>query len=162
MNSRKVALRVKGVAMNPNDSMPIVILQDISTNRTFPVIVGPSEASAIIIELEGIVPPRPLTHDLLVSLFDRHGFCFDCVELYDIHDKSYLARMKYHKGLRKYGQEIRPSDAIALALRMKKPIYADETLLASGVSGELIMPEPAAKDAEIYYLSPDWEPRYLE
>jgi uncharacterized protein len=161
MNSRQVALRVKGVAMNPNDSTPIIILQDIWGGRTVPVVVGPFEASAIIIELEGILPPRPLTHDLLVSFFERHGFELDSVELYGALDGAFLARMRYRKGLRKYVQELRASDGIALAVRMEKPIYIEETLIASGVTGELIAQEPDAKDSEYYYLNPNWEPRFL-
>jgi uncharacterized protein len=161
MNSRQVALKVKGVAMNPNDSTPIIILQEISGSRTIPVVVGPFEASAIIIELEGILPPRPLTHDLIVSLFERHGFALELIELYGVLDGAFLARMRYRKGLRKFVQEIRASDGIALAVRMERPVYVEETLISACVTGELIAPECGAKDSEYYYLSPDWEPRYL-
>ena len=133
MENGSVDLRVRGVSME--DDEPIVILEDRVTDRRLLVPVGPFEASAIILELEGISPPRPLTHDLLAEIFEEGGFLLDAAELFGDLTSGTRARLSYRKGLRKFEKEVRPSDAIALALRLGSVLRADSALLAGRGSG---------------------------
>ena len=113
--------------MEKESGMPKVIL--VHDNTCIALAVGPFEASAIIVELEGIQPPRPLTHDLLSELFVRHHFSLKRIEIYGRLDDRNLARIHYSKGMRKYSMETRPSDAIALAVRLDAPILVDEACI---------------------------------
>jgi uncharacterized protein len=126
MKSGYTRLRIRGVSME-NDE-PIVILEDRATDRRLQLPVGPFEASAIILELECISPPRPLTHDLLADFFAEGGFCLEAVELFGEPGLGSRARLSYRRGLRRYEKEVRPSDALALALRLDAPVLADASL----------------------------------
>jgi bifunctional DNase/RNase len=121
-------LRIRGICME-NDE-PIVILEDRATDRRFSLPVGPYEASAIILELECISTPRPLTHDLLAYFFMEGGFCLDEVELFGEPDSGSRARLAYRRGLRRYEKEVRPADALALALRLNAPVFAENSMFA--------------------------------
>lgn len=127
MEMETVELRVRAVSME--DDEPVVILEDRLTDRRLLVPVGPFEASAIILEIEGISPPRPLTHDLLAEFFEEGGFSLDAAVLYGEEEGGAKARLSYRKGLRKFQKEVRPSDAIALALRLGAPLRAQASLL---------------------------------
>jgi bifunctional DNase/RNase len=126
-----VELHVKGFFLD-SDRMPVAVLSDATGKRVLPVWIGPSEASSIIVELEEIKSPRPLAHDILASYFQRHGFTMDGLEIYGQSGEfGYNARIKYHRRLRHYDMEVRPSDGIALAVRLKAPILAADHLLSS-------------------------------
>jgi bifunctional DNase/RNase len=127
MENGIIELRIRGVSMEDDD--PIVILEDRATDRRLLLPIGPFEASAILLEMEGIRPPRPLTHDLLAEFFEEGGFCLDEAEFYGEAGASVRARLSYRKGLRKYVKEVRPSDALALALRLSAPLRAEASLL---------------------------------
>jgi uncharacterized protein len=159
MKGERVRLRVRGVAMDGRDSTPVIILAEEGGERSLAVVSGPFEASAVIIKLEGISTPRPLTHDLLASFIADHGFVLDCVEFYGAAGDSYLARMRYRKGLSRYSREIRPSDAIALAIRLDAPLWADPALFGLLPANRFITPAEGLDSAELYYLEPDWIPR---
>jgi len=121
---------VQGIALDRESQLPIVLLKTSHPRRIIPVPVGPSEASAIIVEIEGVHPPRPLTHDLMAELFHRHGFSLLHCEIRDRIEDSYTAFIHYRRRFRNYSMEVRPSDAIALALRMEAPIHINPLLLA--------------------------------
>ncbi|MBA7712901.1 hypothetical protein ES703_121892 [subsurface metagenome] len=125
-----IELKIKGFALDQNQ-MPIVILNDESGGHILPISIGPFEASAIIVELEDIKPPLPLTHDSFSNLMQRHGYKMDRLEIYDrLSQYIYLAGIRYHRGFRHFRMEIRPSDGLALAVRMDAPILAAEELLS--------------------------------
>jgi uncharacterized protein len=151
MTERSVEVKVKGVALDSATQSPIVILQDESGEILLPVCTGPSEASAIIVELEDIRPTLPLTHDIVSELFNRHGFTFQFLEIYGYADCSYLSRIRYRRFFRSFSMEVRPSDGIALALRLHGPIMVD-----SGVQppkypfGDLVRGQE-----DVYYLHPE-------
>jgi bifunctional DNase/RNase len=128
MKTGFIGLRVRGVSME-NDE-PIVVLEDRARDRRLAIPVGPFEASAIILELEGISPPRPLTHDLLAYFFEEGGFSLDEVEIFGAPGSR--ARMLYHKGLRRFEKEVRPADALALALRLDAAISAEAAIFDRG------------------------------
>jgi hypothetical protein len=122
-------LRIRGVSMEKDE--PIVILEERRTERHLQIKVGPFEASAIILELEGISSHLPLTHDLLAAIFEEGGFSLDRVELFGDSVEGARARLSYSKGLRGYEKEVRPSDALALALRLEAPVFASSDMLNS-------------------------------
>jgi uncharacterized protein len=125
MENGILELRIRGVSME-NDE-PIAVLMDRVTDRRLLIPIGPFEASAIILELEGISPPRPITHDLLAEFFEEGGFCLDEVLLFG--ETAARARLLYRRGLRKFEKEVRPSDALALAIRLGAPVRAEASLL---------------------------------
>ncbi len=133
MKRKDVALTVQGVAAGFGDEAPLVVLQDDRKSSSLRIPVGPYEASSIILELEGVSPFRPLTHDLLATFFRDHGFRLRSASIYDaVPDdggERFLARIRYSRGLRTWEKEVRPSDAIALALRLGAPILAPREFL---------------------------------
>jgi bifunctional DNase/RNase len=153
MGNGKVELRVRGVSME--DDEPVAILEDRSTGRRLLVPVGPFEASAIILEIEGISPPRPLTHDLLAEFFEAGGFSLDAAEIFGEADEGARARLSYRKGPRRIVKEVRPSDALALALRLGAPLLADEAMLERQSRAAAIQRRPRILALE------DWKARAL-
>jgi bifunctional DNase/RNase len=127
MENEYIELRILGVSME--DDEPVVILEDRATDRRLIVPVGAFEASAIILELEGISPPRPMTHDLLAQFFEEGGLSLDVVEFSADGKSGIRAQLSYRKGLRKFEKEVRPSDALALALRLGGRLLARASLL---------------------------------
>jgi len=140
MERRIIELRIRGVSIE--DDEPVVILEDRVTDRRLMVPVGPFEASAIILELEGISPPRLMTHDLLAEFFAEGGFSLDEAEFFGDAGTGIRSRLSYRKGLRKCSKEVRPSDALALALRLGAPLRAETNLLELQEQGCLPLRRP--------------------
>lgn len=129
MADKQKLLKVFGVQLEDEASFPVVLVGTPDGARSFSLTVGPYEASAIVMEMEGLVTSRPLTHDILAQMFERHGYTLDAVELYALSLEGVLARLVYHQRLRRWELEVRPSDGIALALRLNAPITCDSALL---------------------------------
>jgi len=127
MQNAWLELRIRGVYME--DEQPIVILEDRVTDRKLMVPVGAFEASAIILEMEGISSPRPLTHDLLAQFFEEGGFTLEEALFFGESADDVRARLVYRKGLRRFVKELRPSDALALAMRLGGPLKAESSLI---------------------------------
>jgi bifunctional DNase/RNase len=127
MENGIVELRIRGLSME--DDEPFVVLEDRVTDRRLFVPVGPFEASEIILEMEGISPPRPMTHDLLAEFFSEGGFSLDEVAFFGDPESGVRARLSYRKGLRRFAKEVRPSDALGLALRLSAPLHAKASFL---------------------------------
>ncbi len=152
MKMRSHSLEVIGVAMERDDDIPCVLLKDPADGGLLSVPVGAFEASSIIIELEGIKPPRPLTHDLFSELFKRHGCTFLSFELYGDDGEGFLGRIRYRWLFRSYSMEVRPSDGIALAIRFDAPILVSEEILASqNAAGRATIPFPM-KAEDVLFL----------
>jgi bifunctional DNase/RNase len=159
METGLVELRVRGIALDGPDGAPLVVLEDRARRHRLELPAGPFEASAIIMELEGIAPPRPLTHDLLAEVFRDGGLFLDEVILAPAGATGggTRARLDYHKGLRHLEREVRPADAIALALRLGAPIEAEPELLeALPFRRE---PEPEERRKPRILLMEDWKER---
>ncbi|HAE21533.1 MAG TPA: hypothetical protein DCG47_04300 [Spirochaetaceae bacterium] len=140
MNEEMLPVRVKGVAMPSDESLPVVVLGSVS--GTIAVSVGAYEAGAIIMQLEGLSPARPLTHQLLAAFIEEQGFSLKRAELYGVYgyeEDSFLARIVYGKGLKRWTRDVRPSDAIALALALKAPLFAHSSLVCQGAEDNLEM-----------------------
>jgi len=147
-----VPVKIRGIALDKDTEMPIVILQDREKQKTMTITIGPFEASAIIIEMEGICPPRPLTHDIITQLFSVHKFTLNSLEIYGTRGDKYLSRIRYSKGLKKYSMEIRPSDGIALALRLGAEIFAASGLLENGEKTPEYLQRNSGYSPELLYL----------
>ena len=148
-----ISLRIKGFALD-RSRMPIVILRDETGEQILPILIGPFEASAIIVELENIQPPKPLTHDLFSDIMLRHGLKMDQLEIYDRSaEYHYFARIRYHKGWRRFYMEVRPSDGLAIAVRFGAPIFAEEDLLADPAYPISVLEGLNNPSQEIMYLN---------
>lgn len=112
----------------------MVILRDDQGSRWLPIYIGPFEARAISLELENIKPPRPLTHDLMRNMLQNLGVGVSRVVITEIHDNTFFAKVGLRGSNVRLDIDARPSDAIALALRMKAPIFvAEEVMSAAGI-----------------------------
>ncbi|CAB4675334.1 unannotated protein [freshwater metagenome] len=121
-------VEVIGVRVEMPSNQPIVLLREIEGERYLPIWIGAVEATAIAFAQQGIVPPRPLTHDLLNTVMERTGHALESVLLTEIKDGVFFAELTLGGDLR---ISARPSDAIALALRNSRPIFANVELLAA-------------------------------
>ena len=125
-------MHIKGVAMPSKDDFPIVILREDDGLGELTVTVGAAEAGTILLRLEGVSTPRPLTHELMSSIFAEQGLTLYRVELYGpsgAGDDACLARIEYGRGFRTWVRDVRPSDALALAATVGAPVYAHRALL---------------------------------
>ncbi len=124
-----VRVNVERVTLDTATSRFVVILKEDKQNRWLPIVVGSSEAQAIALQLENIAPPRPLTHDLIRNLLDSMDVKIERIVVNDLRENTYFALL----GLRRDGEfvdlDARPSDAIALALRMHAPIFVDGSVM---------------------------------
>ncbi|HSV56225.1 MAG TPA: bifunctional nuclease family protein [Magnetospirillaceae bacterium] len=124
---------MSGVAAGFGDESPLVVLRDERRSLSLRVPVGPYEASSIILQMEGVAPYRPLAHDLLASFFQEHRFRLESARIYGAVPEGggerFLSRIRYRRGFRTWEKEVRPSDAIALAIRLGAPILAPREFL---------------------------------
>lgn len=116
--------------MDPNSSTPIVVLKGVDSEAILPIWVGAYEANAIALEIEKIVPQRPMTHDLLRNLITQTGFRVERVTVNDLLENTFYALIDLidEKG-QTVSLDARPSDAIALALRADCPIFVAQKVL---------------------------------
>lgn len=116
--------------MDPNTNTPIVVLKGIDSDTILPIWVGAYEANAIALEIEKIVPQRPLTHDLLRNFIIETGFQIQQITILDLRDNTFYASIELidQKGNTTV-LDARPSDAIALALRMDSSIFVEQKVL---------------------------------
>lgn len=141
-----IDLDVVGVRMEMPANSPIVLLREREGSRYLPIWVGAVEASAIAYAHQGVVPPRPLTHDLVIDLLTALGTTVDRVEITDLSDGVFFATIHLSSG---QAISARPSDAIALALRAGAPISGAVSVLdAAGVELPDEEPQAAPEDLE--------------
>ena len=118
-----VEMKVRGLALDPVSNMPIIILRDEEEKRSLPIWVGIFEANAIALELEKIATPRPMTHDLIKNILESIEAQVVKVVVTDLKENTFFAVLHLRLGTAEYTVDSRPSDAIALALRVAAPIY---------------------------------------
>ena len=128
---------VESVRVHMHSSQHVVILKDVDRDLYLPIWIGVNEADAIARRLQGITPERPLTHDLFATTLQELGVAVKQVVVSDLADETYRARLVIELGERTVDVDARPSDAIALAIRVGVPIYATDAVLdRAGVSPE--------------------------
>jgi bifunctional DNase/RNase len=122
-------MKVHRLVLDPNTNSPIVVLQDEASGALLPIWIGIFEAHSIAMRMEGVEPARPMTHDLLRSFFDVTKGMVERVEVVDLVDNTYFARIYFYLNQQAFAIDSRPSDAIALALRTISPIYVANHVL---------------------------------
>lgn len=132
--SNSVKVVVKGLTLDPMTKAPIVILREEVGERSLPIWIGLLEATAVATALEGVAMPRPMTHDLMRNLLDEFGAAVECVQITEIRDSTYYARIHLRMDGALREADARPSDAIALALRTKSPIYVSEDVMRAAAA----------------------------
>ena len=132
----EVEMKIRGLMMDPVTNMPIVILKDVNGTAVLPIWVGIYEANAIALEIEKVTTPRPMTHDLLKNLLLGLETRVHRVVVSDLRDDTFYAVIWLERDGQAISVDSRPSDALALALRVDCPIYVeDDVLKNSKVSG---------------------------
>jgi bifunctional DNase/RNase len=134
-------MKVAGIALDPSNNAPIVILRDLEGTFILPIWIGIMEASAIAAALEGVAYSRPMTHDLFRSLVEHLGVVVEKVEVVDLRDNVFYALITVLMGERRLQIDARPSDAIAIALRTKSPIYVAEHVIKDAIRVDSSKPE---------------------
>lgn len=124
-----VEMFIKGLMIDPVTNMPIVILRDEVGERTLPIWVGPVEANAIAMQVENVAPPRPMTHDLVRNLLTDLGATLTRVVISDLRDGTYYAYLQLERDGEALFVDSRPSDALALSLRTKAPVFVDSSVM---------------------------------
>ena len=125
----EVEMKIRGLMMDPVTNMPIVILKDSDTEAVLPIWVGIYEANAIALEIEKVSTPRPMTHDLLKNLLIGLETTVRKVVVTELRDDTFFAVIWLDRGGDVISIDSRPSDALALALRMDCPIFVEEEVL---------------------------------
>jgi bifunctional DNase/RNase len=125
----EVEMKIRGLMMDPVTNMPIVVLKDVQGNSVLPIWVGVYEANAIALEIEKVQTPRPMTHDLLRNVFLGLEVRVDKIVVSDLKDDTFYAVIWVERDGQLIMLDSRPSDALALALRMDCPIFVDEQVL---------------------------------
>lgn len=150
-----IRVAVAHLGMDRATNSPVVILREVGGERTLPIWIGPGEAHAIAIEMQGVRPPRPLTHDLLKHILAGLGGILRRVNLTGLRDGTYYAELLVARGEAIFEVDARPSDSIALALRCSAPIFTAESLFDHATEGTADPPGPgpgATSDALRRYL----------
>jgi len=125
----EVEMQIRGLMIDPQSNMPIVILKDVASDALLPIWVGIFEANAIAMELEKMTTPRPMTHDLLRNLARGLNAVVRKVVVSELRDETFFAVIWMEQDGETVTLDARPSDAIALALRWDCPIYASRAVL---------------------------------
>ncbi|MDX2123120.1 MAG: bifunctional nuclease family protein [Gemmatimonadota bacterium] len=124
-----IEVTVAQLGLDRTTNSPVVILREKDGQRVLPIWIGPAEASAIAMELQGIKPPRPMTHDLLKTVIVGLGATVQRIRISAIKEKTYFAELWLAREDHVFQLDARPSDSIALALRVHAPIFTESDLL---------------------------------
>jgi hypothetical protein len=151
-NNSLIEVKIGALIMDPNTNTPIVVLKGIDSETVLPIWVGAFEANAIALEIEKIAPQRPMTHDLLRNLIVECGLNAAKVTITDLQDNTFYAIIEL---VRKDGEPVildsRPSDAIALALRLDCPIYVMQKVIDLSASAN-----PLESEGDEATVPEDW------
>lgn len=139
----KVELKVLGITYNPVQSGAYaLLLREVDGPCRIPVVVGIAEAQSIAMRLENVIPPRPMSHDLMVSMLHAFGISLEEVFIYKFSEGVFMSELQLNDGTQQLSLDSRTSDAIALALRTGAPIYTTRAIVEkTGIVMEM-------KDAE--------------
>lgn len=145
----EVEVEVRSVGFDSASQSPVVLLQDADRTHALPIWIGPLEAQSIAMQIEGISPPRPMTHDLVKTILDATGVGVRKVLIHDLKGSTYYARIYLQAGQKEFDVDSRPSDAIALAVRVQRPIFVATGLLHGERSIDLRREAPAETSARL-------------
>ena len=137
----QIEMTIKGLTVDRATNMPIILLRDKDGDRVLPIWVGGAEANAIAMQIENVSVPRPMTHDLLKNVIqDLHGDIKKIV-VYDLKENTFYAMIYVSTNGEVVAIDSRPSDAIALALRVKAPIFVEEEIITKAKTSPMGGPE---------------------
>lgn len=145
----EVEVEVRSVGYDNATHAPVVLLQDQDRKVALPIWIGPAEAQAIAMQMQGVNPPRPMTHDLIKSILDQTGVEFQKVVIRDVKDSTYFASIWLHTDRQDFQVDSRPSDAIALAIRFHRPIFIAAALMQGTATIDLQHEAPAGSMRKI-------------
>ena len=149
-----VEMKVEGLTLDPLTNMPIIILKDLLSDKALPIWVGYFEANAIALEIEKINTPRPMTHDLLRSMISSLHAKVKHVLINNLKDNTFFAVISVIQNGSDMTIDSRPSDAIALALRTKSPIFVEEKVIEAAKKLDLPDPDKIQNDEKQQWK--DW------
>jgi bifunctional DNase/RNase len=133
-----IEMRIKGLVIDPLSKMPIVVLEDLGSERVLPIWIGVFEANAIALTMEKVPTPRPMTHDLMKNLLARLDIAVERIVVTDVRNNTFYAAIHCRRGSDAVVFDSRPSDAIALALRTGSPIFVEDDVVrkSHGLKGD--------------------------
>jgi len=135
--NQELRVEIKGLMLDPASNIPIVILRDIESQLFLPIWIGVFEANAIALRIEGVEPPRPMTHDLLRLVLEQLGATVEKIVISDLRESTFFALIHLQQGGQSVTVDARPSDAIALALRTEAPIFVLRSVLDKAQAADL-------------------------
>ena len=133
----QIEMTIKGLMVDPIANTPIVILRDKEGQRVLPIWIGMFEANAIALQIENVAPPRPMTHDLLRNVIQDLDASVEKVVVYDLQENTYYALIYLSLRGDTVTVDARPSDAIALALRTRAPIFVEDAVIDNAKTVDL-------------------------
>jgi hypothetical protein len=133
----EIEMTIKGLMIDPITNMPIVILKDKVGERVLPIWVGVFEANAIALQIENISTPRPMTHDLIKNILTEIEADVQRIVVSDLRDNTFYAMIYLDRDGETIAIDARPSDAIALALRTRSPIFVEDSVVESAKGMDL-------------------------
>ena len=144
-----VEMKIDGIALDSGNKTPVVLLSDLTEERTLPVWIGVLEASAILYAIEGVEPPRPFTHDLLKMVVEELGGKVLRLDIDALDDGVFHGKL--HLEVPDHGVRLvdcRPSDGLAIAVRCSAPIFAEESVLREAGQAHIVTTEAGEMDEE--------------
>jgi bifunctional DNase/RNase len=125
----EIEMRIKGLVVDPISKMPIVVLEDLKSERMLPIWIGVFEANAIALKIENVSTPRPMTHDLIKNFLDKLDIIVEKIVVNDVKDNTFYALIHCRYKGQPIAIDSRPSDAIALSLRVNAPIFVEDEVV---------------------------------
>jgi uncharacterized protein len=153
-------LTVETLLLDPISDKPILILKTDNGEKILPIWIGHSEAQAIALELDSIHAPRPMTHDLMCSILESLEGRLIQVDICDLKDSTFYAELVVDNSSRKFRIDARPSDAIAIAIRLKAPIFVADHVLNEASQNKETSTAEESLSRWLENLSPDDLGRY--
>ena len=150
-----IEMKVMGIALDTRTGSPIVVLHDKENRKALPIWIGSAEASAIIRKIENLTVSRPMTHDLIVNLIEKTGYELEKIEINDVEKEPYYATLFLKDNDGNVLQiDSRPSDAIAIAIRIDAPIFVTANVISNGsVSTDSAKDEAEAQEFKNFVQS---------
>ncbi len=140
----QIEMTIKGLMVDPITNMPIIILRDTDGQKVLPIWVGIFEANAIALQIENITTPRPMTHDLLRNVINDLKATVQKIVVCDLKENTFFALVYLGVNGDTVAVDARPSDAIALALRARAPIFVEESVIENAKTVDFTSEKPDA------------------
>ena len=145
-----IEMTIDSIRVSLMNYQRVVILKETMTDRYLPIWIGPAEADAIAVKLQGVSVPRPLTHDLLSSVIDALGASVNSIVVSDLQNDTFYAKIILNIDGGQMEVDSRPSDALALAVRLEAPIYVEESVLdKAGILLDKETGKPIAEERDV-------------